>query len=144
MSATCTGDYTAGGVGSGAFQRPGDPALDDRRLRDVLEQVPGGRGLIEQAAYEGLGAPERLEHEDLLQRPFLEVEEDGITRGRDDVLRVPLETHPAEVSPRNERRSVCRGRYILVARDALDRVGLLQPVVESLAGPDVVVLEVDH
>ena len=41
-------------------------------------------------------------------------------------------------------RVVDRPGDLLVARDALDRLGLLEPVVEALARPDVVVLEVDH
>src|SRR5262249_7399089 len=134
------GDYTT------ALRRgPRLPAtLDDGWLRDVLEEILGGRRLVEKPPDERLGAPERLQHEDLLERPFLQVEEDRIPRRRDDVFRVALEAHAPEVGAGVARRVVDRPENLVVAGDPLDCVGLLELVVEALARPDVVVLEVDH
>src|SRR5262245_14023644 len=143
MGLSVEGLYNRASLGAVPSGNPGS-SLDDGRLRDVLEEILGGRGLVEQAPNEGLGAPQRLQHEDLLQRTFLQVEEDRVPRRRDDVLGVPLEAHTPEVGASIARRVVDRPGDLLVAGDPLDRVRLLEPVVEALARPDVVVLEVDH
>src|SRR5262245_9325743 len=65
-------DYTTELRRGSRLPAPGRPHLHDGGLRDVLEEVLRGRGLVEEAADQGLGAAQGLQHEDLLQRPFLE------------------------------------------------------------------------
>ena len=67
------------------------------RLAEVPQQVAGGRRVGEELAHVGLGAAERLQHEDLLQRALLEVEDHRVPGRRDDLVRVLLQAHAAEV-----------------------------------------------
>src|SRR2546421_497046 len=66
------------------------------RPRDVAPEIAGGRRLGEQSPHVRLGTPQRLEHEDLLERSFLEVEDHRVPGSRDDLFRVALQAHPAE------------------------------------------------
>ena len=91
-----------------------------------------------------LRAPQRLQHEDLLQRPFLEVEDHGVPARGDDLVRVALQAHPAEVGARVLGRIVDGLGDLVVGDEPVDGLGLLQLEVEALARADVVVLEVDH
>jgi len=91
-----------------------------------------------------LGAAQGLEHEDLLERPLLEIEDHGVPAGRGDLVRVALQAHAAEVGARVLGGIVHRLGDLVVGDDPLDRIRLLELVIEPLPRSDVVVLEVDH
>src|SRR5438445_8635309 len=124
-------------VGAGASHPEAGP-------RDVAQQVGGRRRFRQELPHVRLGAAERFQHEDLLEGAFLEVEDDRVPGGRHDLVAVALQAHPPEVRPRVFGRIVDGLRDLVVGAHAVNRVRLLELVVEALAGPDVVVLEVDH
>src|SRR2546428_10648515 len=124
-------------VGAGASHPEAGP-------RDVAQQVGGRRRFRQELPHVCLGAAERLEHEDLLEGAFLEVEDDRVPGGRHDLVAVALQAHSTEVRPRVLRWVVDRLGDLVIGDHAIDRLGLLELVVEALAGTEVVVLEVDH